>query len=207
MEIVSESTGEAWEKLSVSLIDAWKKQKRRATPMIEIRWIDVHVNKPLKEPRISDKYNDFSEKIKFGEDMKPTAYYTQVTGKIREGYWWNVYGKLLWEQIPKLEEILERDPYYNKPSIILRDSERDLGASNTPCLVYLTFLIRNKKLELGVHFDTNAIEYIQGNMYGLSEVQKIVAEKLGFKVGTYHHYCDSLLTSEEYIHHLADAIS
>jgi len=59
---------------------------------------------------------------------------------------------------------------------------------------------------MGVHFDTNAAEYIQGNMYGLTEIQKIVAEKLMLKVGTYHHHCDSLFVREKHIHHLSEAM-
>lgn len=207
MEILTESTGKAWEKLSIALLDSGKKIEINNTSVAEIRWLSIHVNQPLKEPRISGKFNDFCKKIMLGENWRPEAYLLQVTGNVREGYWWNVYGKSIWEQVPKLEEILKQKPTYNKPSIVLRDSIKHLGASNTPCLVYLTFLIRNGKLELGVHFDTNAIEYIQGNMYGLSELQKIIAEKLKLEVGTYHHYCDSLFVAENYLNHLAEAVS
>lgn len=204
---MSESTSDAWEKLSMALLDSGERTKVNNTPVVEVRWLSIHVNRPLKEPRISDKFDDFCKRIKLGENEKPRAYLLQVTGKVREGYWWNVYGKSIWEKVPKLEEILKQKPTYNKPSIILRDSIEHLGASNTPCLVYLTFLIRNGKLELGAHFDTNAIEYIQGNIYGLSELQKILARKLTLKVGTYHHYCDSLFVPENHLNHLAEAMS
>jgi len=206
LDILSESTGEAWEKLSMTLLGSGERATVENEPVVEIRWLNIKVNRPLKEPRISDKFNDFCKKIKLGEDWKPMPYFLQVTGKRREGYWWNVYGKPLWEQMSKLERILKENPSYNKPSIVLRDSVKHLGARNTPCLVYLTFLIRNGKLELGVHFDTNAVEYIQGNMYGLSEVQKIVAEKSRLKVGTYHHYCDSLFAGEKRLLHLSEAM-
>lgn len=206
MEILTESTGKAWEKLSIALLDFGKRIKINNTSVAEIRWLSIHVNRPLKEPRISGKFNDFCKKIMLRENWRPKAYLLQVTGNVREGYWWNVYGKSIWEKVPKLEEILKQKPTYNKPSIILRDSIEHLGASNTPCLVYLTFLIRNGKLELGVHFDTNAIEYIQGNMYGLSELQKIIARKLKLKVGTYHHYCDSVFVAENQLNHLAEAV-
>jgi len=68
----------------------------------------------------------------------------------------------------------------------------------TPCLVYITFQIRNEKLDFGVHFDTNAIEFIQSNMYGLTELQKIVAEELGVNTGTYHHFVDSLFVNKKH---------
>ncbi len=206
LEISSESTGGAWERLSVALLDSGERTRVMYTPVVEIRWLAIHISRPVNEPRISDRFDQFCSKIDLGEEEKPKAYFLQVTGNVREGYWWNIYGKPLWEGILKLEEILKQDPSYNKPSIVLRDSMKHLGARDTPCLVYLTFLVRSGKLELGAHFDTNAVEYIQGNMYGLSEVQKIVAEKLRLKVGTYHHHCDSLIVSEKNLNHLAEAI-
>ena len=184
------------------LLDSGKKAVVQNESVVEICWLDIHVDKPLKEPRISGKFNDLCKRISLEEEWKPKAYLSQVTGKLKEGYWWNVYGKPIWEQMSKLEGILRQNPSYNKPSIVLRNSMKHLGARNTPCLVYLTFLMRNRKLELGAHFDTNAIEYIQGNMFGLSELQKIVAEKLNVEVGTYHHHCDSLFINEKHLHHL-----
>lgn len=103
LDILSESTGEAWEKLSMALLDFGERAKVENAPVVEIRWLGIHVNRPLKEPRISDKFNDFCRKIELGEDGKPSAYFLQVTGNLREGYWWNVYGKPIWEQMPKLE--------------------------------------------------------------------------------------------------------
>lgn len=206
MEIFSESTGKAWEKLGTVLLDSGKKIVVQNESAVEICWLDIHVDKPLKEPRISGKFKDFCKRINLEEEWKPKAYLSQVIGNLREGYWWNVYGKPIWEQLSKLEGILRQNPSYNKPSIVLRNSKKQLGARNTPCLVYLTFLIRNRKLELGAHFDTNAIEYIQGNMFGLSELQKIVAQKFNVEVGTYHHHCDSLFIDEKHLRHLNETL-
>ena len=66
------------------------------------------------------------------------------------------------------------------------------------------FLISSDMLLDGVHFDTNAIQYIQGNIYGLSELQKLVGEKLGLKCGTYHHFIDSLIVSKAHYKRLED---
>lgn len=206
MDILSESTGEAWEKLGMALLNSGERTMVNNTSVVEIRWLSIHVNRPLKEPRISAKFDDFCKRIKLEENSKPRAYFLQVTGNVREGYWWEVYGRPIWEQMPKMEKMLKQDPSYNKPSIVLRDSMKHLGAQDTPCLVYLTFLIRNGKLELGVHFDTNAIQYVQGNMYGLSELQKIIARTLKVEVGTYSHYCDSLFVNEKHLHSLVQTM-
>ena len=203
MDINSESIGEAWEKVSASLLNFGKKTIIQNQAVIEVRWLGIHVKNPLQKPRISKKFIRFCNEINLEEEYKPDAYISQITGKVKEGYWWNVYGKPIWKQIPKLESILQQNPTYNKPSIVIRNPVKHLGAKISPCLVYLTFLIRNGSLELGVHFDSNAIEYLQGNMIGLSEVQRIMAEKFGLKVGTYNHYCDSLFVNENHLQYLA----
>ncbi len=73
--------------------------------------------------------------------------------------------------------------------------------------MYLTFQIRGEKLDCGVHYDTNAIEYIQSNMYGLTELHKIVAGELGKTVGTYHHFIDSLFVKEKHFSYLKETFS
>lgn len=202
MDIFSEDTGEAWEKISLTLLNSGEETTINNQTVVEIRWLNIHVIKPLQEPRINDRFNEFCEKISLEDKWKPEAYLLQITKQVTEGYWWEVYGKTIWEQIPKLNTLLKKHPSYNKPSITVRNSKKHLGEENTPCLVYLTFMIRNRKLDLGVHFDTNAIEYIQGNMYGLTELQKIVAEQIGKKTGTYHHFSDSLIVSKKHFPYL-----
>jgi len=202
MDIFSESTGEAWEKTSLALLGSGEETTVNNETVVEIRWLNIHVMKPLEEPRINDRFHEFCEKISLQDELRPEAYLLQITKQATEGYWWEVYGKPIWEQIEKLEALLRKSPSYNKPSLTVRNSKIHLGEENTPCLVYLTFIVRNRKLELGVHFDTSAIEYIRGNMYGLSELQKTVAEKIGMEIGTYHHSSDSLFASKRYFLYL-----
>lgn len=204
LDVISESTGEAWEKISLALLDSGEETSIENETVVEIRWLDTHVMRPLEEPRISKRFDKFCEKTNLEDAGKPEAYLLQVTKQVAEGYWWEVYGKPIWEQLPKLETILKRNPSYNKPSITIRNSRKHLGGKNTPCLVYLTFPIRNGKLDLGVHFDTNAIEYMQGNMYGLSELQRLVAEKIGMESGTYHHISDSVFVNKRHFLYLKE---
>lgn len=198
LDVISESTGEAWERIGSALLNFGEGTTVNNGPVTELRWLSIHVSKPLKEPRISKRFEDFCEKINLEDEGKPEAYSLQVTKQVTEGYWWEVYGRTIWEQMSNLEALLKKEPSYNKPSITIRNSYKHLGGRDTPCLVYLTFPIRNGKLDLGAHFDTNAIEYIQGNMYGLSELQRIVAEKTGVELGSYHHYSDSLFVSKRH---------
>ncbi len=206
MEVFAESTGDAWEKLSFNLINSGEESTIQNESVSEIRWIIIHVMNPLQEPRISLRYDEFTEKIKLDEKWKPEPYLMQITKQTTKGYWWEVYGNPIWEQLPTLKAILKENPSYNKPSITVRNSGTHLGGKRTPCLMYITFQIRDEKLDCGVHFDTNAIEFIQSNMYGLAELQKIFAGELGVTTGTYHHFIDSLFVSKKHIHSLNETL-
>jgi len=204
LEVFAESTGEAWEKLSLALLDSGEETTVNNEPIVEIRWLSIHVGKGLQEPRIHRRFEKFCERINLKDEWRPEAYLLQITKQVTEGYWWEVYGKPIWEQMPKLEDLLKESPFYNKPSITIRNSKIHLGEQNTPCLVYLTFQIRNEKLDLGVHFDTNAIEFIQGNMYGLTELQRILAEKIEVKANAYWHFIDSLFVNKNHLVYLKE---
>ena len=93
----------------------------------ELRWVSVHVETPLSDPRISDRFISFHDKIQLGTQSMPEAYMQQITNKVKEGYWWEVYGKPIWNQIPKLVDFLKEHPDYNKPSITVRNSVEHFG--------------------------------------------------------------------------------
>lgn len=206
MEVFTESTGDAWEKLGFNLLNSGEESTIQDEPVRELRWLSIHIMNPLEEPRISLRYDEFTEKIKLSEKWKPEPYRMQLTKQTTTGYWWEVYGNPIWEQLATLKAILKENPSYNKPSITVRNSETHLGGNKTPCLVYITFQIREEKLDFGVHFDTNAIEFIQSNMYGLTELQRIVAEDIDLIPGTYHHFIDSLFVSKKHFHSLKETL-
>ena len=72
--------------------------------------------------------------------------------------------------------------------------------------MYITYQIRDNRLDCGVHFDTSAIQFIQSNMYGLTELQRIVAKKLGIISGTYNHFIDSLFISKKHLEYLKETL-
>jgi thymidylate synthase len=207
LEVLAETTAEAWEKLSLALLNSGEVTTVHNEPVTEIRWLSIHVLNPLKKPRINERFDEFCRKIRLEDEWGPEAYLKQVTKQTTKGYWWEVYGSPIWEEIPELVAVLRENPSYNKPSITVRDSKKHLGGKKTPCLVYITFQIRNEKLDFGVHFDTNAIEFIQSNMYGLTELQKIVAEELGVNAGTYHHFVDSLFVYKKHFVSLKETLA
>ena len=112
MEVLSDSTGEAWAKISLSLLDSGEETIVSNESVIELRWLNIHVTKPLQEPRINGRFSEFIEKISIEDEWKPEAYLMQVTGQLKKGYWWNVYGKPIWDQMPKLESVLNKNPSF-----------------------------------------------------------------------------------------------
>ena len=123
LQILSESTGEAWEKSSRALLDSGERGAVQGEPVLEIRWLGIHVTDPWGEPRLSGRFGDFCDRIQLAEEWRPQAYFSQITQEGGEGYWWRVYGQPIWEQLPRLLRMLEERPSYNKPSIILRAPE------------------------------------------------------------------------------------
>ena len=77
------------------------------------------------------------------------------------------------------------------------DDEKD----DVPCLQFVQCLIRNKKLDMYVVFRSEDILSAFGqNIYGLTEMQKYIADALELPVGDYHHYIISA-----HIYHTRDA--
>ena len=172
MEVLTTNTCEAWGRLYDLLLESGVDSVVSGVPVMELNWISIHVENPLLESRISIRFYKLCEEIQLGVGSMPNVYMKQITNQVTEGYWWEVYRRPIWEQIPRLVTFLKENSSYNKPSITIRDSVVHLGGSNTPCLMHLTFQIRDSRLEMGAHFDTNAIEYLQTNMYGLTELQR-----------------------------------
>jgi len=72
---------------------------------------------------------------------------------------------------------------------------------DVPCLQYIQCLIRNEKLDMFVLFRSEDILSAFGqNVYGLTEMQKYIAESIGVTPGDYHHYIISA-----HIYHIRDS--
>lgn len=72
---------------------------------------------------------------------------------------------------------------------------------DVPCLQLVQFLIRNNKLEMFVVFRSeDMLSGFGQNVYGLTALQKYIADELGIQVGAYHHYVISA-----HLYHVRDA--
>jgi len=77
----------------------------------------------------------------------------------------------------------------------------DENADDVPCLQFIQCLIRNGQLDMFVLFRSEDILSAYGqNAYGLTEMQKYIADTLGIPTGDYHHYIVSA-----HIYHIRDS--
>jgi thymidylate synthase len=66
--------------------------------------------------------------------------------------------------------------------------EVDQDEKNVPCLQLIMCTIRRGRLDMKVVFRSNdMLSALGANMYGLTELQKFIADKIGVPVGTYTH--------------------
>jgi thymidylate synthase len=77
----------------------------------------------------------------------------------------------------------------------------DENKDDVPCLQLVQCLVRNGKLDMYIVFRSEDILSAYGqNVYGLTEMQKYIADAIGVPVGDYYHYVISA-----HIYHIRDA--
>ena len=66
-------------------------------------------------------------------------------------------------------------------------------ATDTPCTYAVQFTILNNRLNMCVTMRSNDLWYgFCNDQYCFSELQKLVAERLDMKLGTYYHFAHNL---------------
>jgi len=189
----------------------------------EIRDVRIKISNPFDEPRISQYcfmgkggFDEYAKNIVYG--YKPTIkfeydYHKRLfewgSGKQNDGivsYSGNVPLDTYYKkgEIDQIEYIINK----LKHSITSRraiattwippiDEKRD----DVPCLQLVQFLIRNDKLEMFVIFRSeDMLSGLGQNIYGLTALQKYIADILEIKIGSYHHYVISA-----HIYHIRDS--
>lgn len=111
------------------------------------------------------------------------------------GYFHGAYGPRLRGQMPKIVERLVADPDTRQAVATIWDPLHDLhtaGMHDYPCTVYLSWVIRDGKLEQTTHMRSNDLWW--GWTYDLvqfTSLQQTLANVLGVPAGLYHHMVDS----------------
>lgn len=107
-------------------------------------------------------------------------------------YGYRIFSKFGYDQWAYVKELLKKDPNTRQAVIHIKDAD-SRPTKDTPCTVYLQFLLRAGQLHLSVHMRSNDIWMgVPYDMFSFCFLQVKMAMELGVKVGHYVHYAGSL---------------
>ena len=181
----------------------WNFKDLETYKQLECR-MTIHIEEPLKEPRISklvicgpreleqyrmeilDGILDFSVDVEITRDGKAEAL---------EDY---TYHHRMVNPVDQIDFVINELQRTNEMSsrravIGIRDNLRDAELTNPACLQNIQFLVRNGKLDMCVLFRSN--DFAQAffmNAFALICLQESIANQLGLPVGTYSQTSNSM---------------
>ena len=107
-------------------------------------------------------------------------------------YGYRIFTKFGFDQWNHVKNMLQKDPNSRQAVIHIKDADNK-PTKDTPCTVYLQFLLRDGKLNLSVHMRSNDIWMgVPYDMFSFCFLQMKMAMELGVEIGEYHHYAGSL---------------
>ena len=107
-------------------------------------------------------------------------------------YGWRIFDKFNFNQWEHIKTLLQKDPNSRQAIIHIKDAD-NRPTKDTPCTVYLQFLLRDGKLNLSVHMRSNDIWMgVPYDMFSFCFLQMLMAMELGVEIGEYTHYAGSL---------------
>ena len=115
----------------------------------------------------------------------------------------SAYGYLIqkkhgFNQFVKIIELLQKDPNTRRAVINLNTpNERVIETKDEPCTISLQFFVRDGKVDLTTVMRSNDIWFgLTFDIIYFTELQKWVADFLGYEYGTYTHFAGSFHTYE-----------
>lgn len=107
-------------------------------------------------------------------------------------YGWRIFDKFDFNQWDYVKGLLQKDPNNRQAVIHIKDAS-NTPTKDTPCTVYLQFLLRDNRLNLSVHMRSNDIWMgVPYDMFSFCFLQMMMAMELGVEIGEYNHYAGSL---------------
>lgn len=134
----------------------------------------------------SNKVSDISRFAKKWVDISDDG----ITNNSAYGY--RIKEKFGFDQWEYIKSMLTKDPNSRQAIIHIKDAD-NTKTKDTPCTVYLQFLLRDGKLNLSVHMRSNDIWMgVPYDMFSFCFLQMLMAMELGVEIGSYTHYAGSL---------------
>jgi thymidylate synthase len=197
--VKARTVSKAWEK---AVLKCWNHGLEVPTEYNEmskeIQGLLVFVDKPFDEPRIHR--GDINTAIKsslisyYDEILNGTLDWAVKEGKIHYTYHERMfsYPPKAISQINYIINKLKQTSYTRRAQAITWDPEIDMWVDSPPCLQRIWCVIREGKLVMHTTWRSRDIfRAMHMNILALTELQKLLAEKINVQVGGYLDYTNS----------------
>ena len=169
----------------------------------------IHVRSPFAEPRIHRAFpggledlEKYRAEVLFGVHdhwINPAAGMWEYTYHERLFDYRVAHiddsGKSSIEHIDQIERcirLLKECGFTRRAQAVTWQTWNDLGISDPACLQRLWFRVQNGRLNMVIHMRSNdAFKAAFMNMYAFTELQQIIAGRVGVEAGEYIHIADS----------------
>jgi len=212
IKVEGETLPEVWEK---SVVRCWEEgievkteYDRPEDPPSKDCTMIMEISHPLKEPRLHRAFPaGLADLEVYRQEVILGVHDHWINPE--EGKWEYTYHERLFnykiphqdhpiDQVNFVVDKLAKVPYSRRAQAITWKVWLDPNFSDPPCMQRLWFRIFGDNLQMNVHFRSNdAFKAAFMNMFVLTELQKLVAEKISekmnkkIKVGKYVHIADS----------------
>ena len=197
--IRARTVSEAWEK---AVLECWSRGREVPTEYgessKELLGLLVCVEEPFGEPRVHR--GDLNVALKgslqkyYDEVLKGTLDWAVGEGKIDYTYHERLFsyppGGI--SQIENMIQKLGETSYSRRAQAITWDPEKDMSVQFPPCLQRVWCTVREDKLVMHTSWRSRDIyRAMHMNMLALTELQKVMAERLNVEVGAYLDFSNS----------------
>ena len=193
--INAETLAEAWEKTVMRVWENGAELETEYGGLSKDGTVTINVTNPRKEPRIhKGDYVTFLD-IK---NYVPKVLEGTIDDKIGKGVTYTYHDRLFKykadksnpsleiDQIKKIVEKLKETPFSRRAQATTWFVDRDWDTDSPPCLQIIWCRVVFGKLVMETTWRSRDLFHAWGsNAYALTELQKIMAEKIGVEVGQY----------------------
>jgi len=161
---------------------------------VETDCITVYIDTPFRPDRIS-KYSpqkemaakEYARQLIEGSNNTFDYHYHDQLFKWNECYINGI--KQIHNQVQYIIDKLKKEPESRRAVAIVFDpNKHQYTNESVPCLQLLQMIYRNGRLHMRAIFRSNDMLTASGlNMYGLTHLQKVIADDLDYNVGSYTH--------------------
>jgi thymidylate synthase len=197
--IKANTVSDAWEKV---VLECWNRGLQVPTEYgemsKELMGLLVVVEEPFAEPRIhrGDSLVAIRDSLKkyYDEMLRGTLDNAVRDGKIHYTYHERLfsYPPKAISQIEYIISKLQKTSFSRRAQAVTWDPEKDMWVDSPPCLQNVWCTVRDGKLVLHTTWRSRDIfRAMHMNMLALTELQKMISERLNVKVGPYLDFSNS----------------